>query len=207
MIFLLLLVIAYVLGSVPTGQVVVKRVKKVDIRDYGSGNIGAANVLRVAGPKPAALVVIADFLKGFIPVAVARCLLGSPIAVTIVGLGAISGHLWSPILGFKGGKGVLTALGGLVALAPLAGLISAATGGIVMAVSRYSSLGSLTGTLAGAIYLLYLIITGRKPPSYLIQALIPPLLILVTHRENIQRLLAGTERKLAQGVEKRTKAS
>ncbi|MEE9199220.1 MAG: glycerol-3-phosphate 1-O-acyltransferase PlsY, partial [Dehalococcoidia bacterium] len=205
MMFLALLATAYLLGSIPTGPALVKLVKRVDLRDYGSGNTGAANVLRVAGPKLAAAVVAADLLKGFIPVAAARLLLSSTLAPPLVGLAATSGHVWSLFLGFKGGKGVLTALGGLVALAPVSGLISATIGGTVMAVSRYSSLGSLTGTLAGAVSLLTLIASRRKPAGYLVQVLLPPLLIIATHRENIQRLLSGTERKLTQGTEKRTK--
>jgi len=97
---------------------------------------------------------------------------------------------------------VLTSLGSLLALAPLAGVISTATGAIIMAKFRYSSLGSLIGTFIGAISLCFLILTGRKPAAYLIHVLIPTALIVWTHRENIQRLLSGTENSLKQGVEK-----
>ncbi|MFQ5873303.1 MAG: glycerol-3-phosphate 1-O-acyltransferase PlsY [Dehalococcoidia bacterium] len=207
MTFLVLVLAAYLLGSIPTGQVLVKRAKKVDIRDYGSGNIGAANVFRVAGPRAAALVLLADLAKGFVPVVIAKSILTSHLGAVFVGLAAASGHIWSIYLGFRGGKGVLTTLGGLLALAPAAGLISAVVGAIVMAVFRYSSLGSLTGTMAGAATLLFLIVVRRKPPAYLAQVLVPPALIIATHRENIQNLLRGTERRLAVGTEQRSRPS
>lgn len=202
MTFLVLVLVAYLLGSLPTGPVVAKRVKKVDIRKHGSGNTGAANVLRVAGPKAAAVVFTLDVLKGLIPVVLARSLLSSSLGHVLVGMAAIAGHTWSLFLGFKGGKGVLTSLGSLLALAPLAGVTSAATGAIITAKSRYSSLGSLTGTFVGAVTLCFLILTGRKSAAYLIHVLIPTALIVWTHRENIQRLLSGTENRLEQGVGK-----
>ncbi len=204
MIFLVFLMIAYLLGSIPTGQLVVKRARGVDIRDYSSGNIGAANVFRVVGPKPAALVLVIDLLKGFIPVGIARFLLSCPARVVAIGVAATCGHIWSVFLGFKGGKGVLTALGSLFALAPTAGAASFSAGVLVMGLSRLSSLGSLTGTMVGSAYLLKLVMVGKKPMGYIAQALVPPLIILYTHRENIKRLLSGTENRLRQGAERRS---
>ena len=203
MIFIVLLILAYLLGSIPTGQIVVKKVRGVDIRDYSSGNVGAANVFRVVGPKPAALVLLIDLIKGFVPIAIARSLLSSPVGVVAVGVAAICGHIWSIFLGFKGGKGVLTALGTLFALAPTAGVVSFSVGAMVMGLTRFSSLGSLTGTVVGAAYLLKLVVVGKKPLGYLAQVLVPPLIIIYTHRENIQRLLSGTENRLRQGTQRK----
>ena len=203
MIFLVLMLVAYLLGSIPTGKVVVKRAKGVDIQDYGSGNIGAANVLRVAGPKASGLVLIVDIFKGMLPVLLAKWLLVSPIGQVVVGAAAIVGHIWPVFHGFKGGKGVLTAVGSLLALAPLAALAAMVTGGSVMSKSRYSSLGSLTGTIVGAICLVLLIMAGKKPSGYLLHAVISTLVVVFTHRENIQRLLAGKENRLASGSAKK----
>ncbi|MFQ5934200.1 MAG: glycerol-3-phosphate 1-O-acyltransferase PlsY [Dehalococcoidia bacterium] len=202
MTFLALLLLAYLLGSIPTGPILVKWLKDIDIRKYGSGNTGAANVLRIAGPGPAAVVLTVDLIKGVIPAAIARSTLTAPLGHVVIGLVAVMGHVWSVFLGFKGGKGVLTALGSLFALAPLAGLVSTAVGGIVMARTRYSSLGSLTGTMMGAVCLLLLIAAQRKPVAYMAQVMIAPALILLTHRENVALLLAGRERKLTQGAER-----
>ena len=203
MIFLVLMLVAYLLGSIPTGKVVVKRAKGVDIQDYGSGNIGAANVLRVAGPKASGLVLIVDIFKGMLPVLLAKWLLVSPIGQVMVGTAAIVGHIWPVFHGFKGGKGVLTAVGSLLALAPLAALAAMITGGGIMSKSRYSSLGSLAGTIVGAICLVLLIMAGKKPSGYLLHALISTLVVVATHRENIQRLLAGKENRLASGSAKK----
>ncbi|MEE9248524.1 MAG: glycerol-3-phosphate 1-O-acyltransferase PlsY [Dehalococcoidia bacterium] len=203
MIFLVLTLVAYLLGSIPTGKVVVKRTKGVDIQEYGSGNIGAANVLRVAGPRASGLVLIVDIFKGMLPVLLAKWLRVSPVGQVFIGTAAIIGHIWPVFHGFKGGKGVLTALGSLLAMAPLAALVAIVTGGGVMSKYRYSSLGSLTGTIVGAICLALLIMAGKKPPGYLLHAFISTLLVVATHRENIQRLLAGKENKLASGTAKK----
>lgn len=203
MIFLVLMLVAYLLGSIPTGKVVVKRTKGVDIQDYGSGNIGAANVLRVAGPKASGLVLIVDIFKGMLPVLLAKWLLVSPIGQVLVGTAAIVGHIWPVFHGFKGGKGVLTAVGSLFVLAPLAALAAMVTGGGIMSKSRYSSLGSLTGTIVGAICLVLLIMAGKKPSGYLLHAFISTLVVVFTHRENIQRLLDGKENRLASGSAKK----
>ena len=160
-------------------------------------------MLRVTGPKASGLVLIVDIFKGMLPVLLAKWLLVSPIGQVLIGTVAIVGHIWPVFHGFKGGKGVLTALGSLFALAPLAALVAIITGGGIMSKSRYSSLGSLTGTIVGAVCLVLLILAGKKPPAYLLHAVISTLVVVATHRENIQRLLAGKENRLASGSAKK----
>ncbi len=200
MILLGLVLLGYLLGSLPTGPVLVRWLKNTDLRQHGSGNTGAANVYRAAGPRIAGCVLALDLVKGAVPVYLAKATLERPSGHVLVGLAAVTGHLWSIFLGFKGGKGVLTALGGLYVLAPPSALLATIVGGAVIAIWRYSSLGSLTGTLVGASSLLGMIAAGKRPVGYLGQVVIVPALIIFTHRENIRNLIDGTERKLVRAT-------
>lgn len=192
----LLILFGYLLGGLPTGKILVKMMKGVDIQSRGSGNIGAANVYRVAGPRVSTSVLLIDTFKGFLPVLIARKVSSSSMVHALVGIAVVAGHIWPVLRGFKGGKGVVTNLGAMLALAPGPGIIAALIGGSVMAKFRISSLGSLSGTAVGAICLLASTLTGKKPASYLLQAVAPTAIIFYAHRENFKRLLEGTENKL-----------
>jgi glycerol-3-phosphate acyltransferase PlsY len=187
----ILIVFAYLLGSVPVG-VLFARMKGADPRKVGSGNIGATNVMRAAGKVTGALTLVGDILKGLLPVAVAF-IMGEPvIVVAAAGLAAFLGHLFPLFLGFKGGKGVATALGVYLRLDPFAVFITVIVFVLVLLKWRFVSLGSLVGVAAMPL-LLYLL---NAPDYYVYLALIIGALIFIKHKDNIRRLFAGTENKI-----------
>jgi glycerol-3-phosphate acyltransferase PlsY len=202
--YLAAIVIGYLLGSFPSGYVV-GRLRGIDVRQWGSGRLGGTNVLRSAGPWAAILAVLGDVAKGVVAVFVARALVGSPSAEILAGLAAILGHDFSIFLSFSGGRGVATTLGALGALYLPAALILALLGLSVVAVSRYASLASLTIATLMPFATLYLVLFADKPAWYLIYGLAAGILIVVLHKGNIQRLLAGTERKIGQKGERKEK--
>ena len=187
----LLGLVAYLGGSAPIGLIIGRLVLKVDIRQYGSGNIGAANALRVLGPRWAALVFALDAAKGLVPLLVGRHLGLDPVVLAVIGVLAVVGHNWSVFLGFRGGKGVATSLGVLLATAPVAALGAVLVWVGVVAVSGYASLGSMLGLASSALFL-YLL---RSPVEYVALALVLAALAVWQHRENIKRLLSGKELK------------
>ena len=146
-----LILFGYLMGGIPTGKFVVKKTKGVDIQSRGSGNIGAANVYRVAGPSASTMVLLIDTFKGLLPVLIARKVSDSNMVHALVGIAVVAGHIWPVLRGFKGGKGVVTNLGALLGLAPVPGILAALTGGSVMAKFKISSLGSLSGTAIGGV--------------------------------------------------------
>jgi glycerol-3-phosphate acyltransferase PlsY len=166
-----------------------------DIRKYGSGNIGASNVLRVIGTKAGLFVWFVDALKGFIPVAIAQWALGLPVSVVgVVAVAAMAGHCFSPYLRFTGGRGVSTSLGAIIGLDWRVGLICFGVWLIVVGVTRYISLGSIVGcALSAPIMVLF----GDRFPLIIAAAVIA-LIVIVRHAANIGRLLNGTERKIGQ---------
>lgn len=182
---------AYLLGSIPTGLLLGKAFGGVDIRTTGSGNIGATNVYRTLGRKVGIMTLVGDCLKGLIPVLVAKKL-GFPDAwVAAVGLAAFLGHVYPVFLGFKGGKGVATALGVFLGLSPLAVLAALAVFVLVLLKWRYVSLGSIVA--AAAMPVLIAVLDTR----ILVIAVtsIISCIVIQKHRENIRRLQAGTESK------------
>jgi glycerol-3-phosphate acyltransferase PlsY len=185
-----LVVLGYLSGSIPFGLILVRAVRGVDVRAQGSGNIGATNVARVAGKGLGVLVLVLDALKGALPVALARAVDAGPLLPAAVGLAAFVGHVAPPWLGFRGGKGVATALGVLAVLAPWAALAGAVTYGIVLAAVRISSVGSL---LAGVVAVA---VAWLVPGTPLAAAALTSVLfaaMLWTHRGNIGRLLRRGE--------------
>ena len=200
--YLAAIVIGYLLGSFPSGYVV-GRLRGIDLRQWGSGSLGGTNVLRSAGPWAAILAVLGDVAKGVLDIFVARALVGSPSAEVLTGLAVILGHDFSIFLTFNGGRGVATTLGALVALYLPASLILALLGLAVIAISRYASLASLTIATVMPFVMLYLVLFAGKPVWYLIYGLAAGILIVVLHKGNIQRLLAGTERKIGEKGERR----
>ncbi len=193
---LLFLLVAYLFGALPVGLLVGRMVKGIDVREHGSGNIGASNVWRTLGPFWGVAVFIFDFGKGFIPtqraVQVALEGGGHPWLPVLVGLAAILGHNFSVFLRFKGGKGVATSLGVVCGLSPLAGLIGFAVWGVVLGVTRYISVASMVGAVVTAALLAGLF---RDLPHALF-ALLVALFVLLKHRPNVSRLRAGTEPKV-----------
>ena len=185
-----MLVGSYFLGSVPVGYLI-GRLSGIDIRTKGSGNIGAANVLRVIGKGPAAATLFLDAVKGFLPVILARKILAlSPGWIVAVGLAAIIGHTFSVFLRFKGGKGVATSLGVLLGLSPLTAFFVCVVWLAVFCAGRIVSLASLAAALSLPPLLWYL--AGRQPVFLVFSSLIT-VLVFLAHRKNIKRLLSGQE--------------
>ena len=215
--FVAVVLIGYLVGSIPFGVLISKRLAKVDVREYGSGKIGTTNVLRVAGKKAAALVVALDVLKGALAVLFAGLIFrgeywiigGSGLwwlvrsTPVVAALAAMAGHNWSVFLKFRGGRGVATIFGGLVALFPLAALFGGEIFVIGTGLSKFVSLGSIAAVVSTYAVLVPLTIVNGFPIEYLIYALIGAVVILVTHRSNIARLLRGRERRLGDKAEER----
>jgi acyl phosphate:glycerol-3-phosphate acyltransferase len=200
------ILIGYVLGSVPFGALVGRLYKGVDIRRYGSGRTGATNVLRTLGPGAAACVVAGDIAKGACAVLVAKLLLEAGdltalhVAETGAGLAAIAGHNWSIFMQLHGGRGVLVAAGALLVLFWPAMVLCVICGGVVIALSRFVSLGSIVGVVTAALAILTFVALGQEPRPYAAFAIVGAAVIISQHRDNIERLRAGTERKLGQRV-------
>jgi acyl phosphate:glycerol-3-phosphate acyltransferase len=196
MVTVLLIAVGYALGAIPTGLLIARWQKGVDIRQHGSGNIGMTNVLRAVGKGAAALTLVGDLAKGLIPVLLAQAWLSSPWAIGLVALAAVVGHLYPLFAGFHGGKGVATTLGAFIPLllGPL--LIAFIVWAACVAFRRQVSLGSL----AAAAALPIAAILWGSPAAYVLYALVAAVLIWSRHRDNIQRLLAGTEPTIGQRV-------
>jgi len=206
--------IGYLLGSIPFGAFVSKICVRVDVRDYGSGKTGATNVLRTVGKKEALLVVGLDMFKGALAVILAALIigrsymvvgdfaLGAFLAQVIAALAAMVGHIWPIFLGFRGGRGVSTFFGGLIALCPVAALFGGEIGIISAGLTRFASLGSMAGAVGTYAILVPLTIMNGFPIEYLVYALIGALLIIIMHRDNIARLITGRERKLGEKADK-----
>lgn len=194
------LVLAYLLGSLPTGYAIAKLVQGIDIREHGSGNTGATNVFRVVGKKAGTTVLVIDLLKGLTAVLLARFVLTqlndgltlSTWVQTLAGLLAILGHSRSIWLNFTGGKSAATGLGVLLALAWPVGLGTAAVFGLVFGVSRTVSLGSISAATAAPLLMFF----TAQPLPFILLVLFGGIYVIIRHRSNISRLLAGTEPKL-----------
>jgi glycerol-3-phosphate acyltransferase PlsY len=184
-------VAAYLLGSIPFGAVLA-RIKGVDLRKIGSGNIGATNVARALGKGWAVTVLLADAAKGFVPVWLGMRWQLPDLAVAGAGLAAIVGHMFTLFLGGRGGKGVATSLGVSLALSPLLALIGFGIYAVVFALTRLSSLGSLLGVWTFGIGF---VVTRNPSWPYAALALGGPALVTLRHRANIQRLVKGQEKK------------
>ncbi|MGH7896963.1 MAG: glycerol-3-phosphate 1-O-acyltransferase PlsY [Candidatus Binatia bacterium] len=182
----------YLVGSIPTG-VLLGRLAGVDVRSAGSGNIGATNVARTAGRRLGLVTLVGDFAKGFLPVWLARELGLAEAAVAAVAAAALLGHVFSVFLAFHGGKGVATGIGALVALAPGAALIPLAVFAATFAASRIVSTSSIAAAASAPVALLLL----GYPAATCVAASAMALLIIYRHKDNIGRLLAGTEKRFA----------
>ena len=209
--YVVVAVASYLMGSIPSGWLAGKLMRGIDIRDYGSGATGTTNVLRRLGLWPALSVLVADILKAYVAVLATWYIFepyeGANTAhnlQAVAGVAAIVGHDWPAYLGFRGGKGVAATYGAFAAMLffPLSvpGLLAAAVA--VVLLFRYMSLMSVTTVLMGGVAFLGLALAGIVPYAFAIFGGIASALVLFRHRENIQRLLAGTEPKIGQGGER-----
>ena len=192
---LAMVVAGYLIGGIPWGVIVARVTGGPDPRSIGSGRTGGANVARALGPRLAVVSGLLDVSKGVAAVLLARAAGAGAVVVVAAALAAIIGHSRSPFLGFHGGRGVSAGFGGLLVIEPLAALIILPVFGIVLLASRYSSLASLTGSVAGGVALAVLVALTGQPPADYVFAVGGPLLIWLFHHDNIARLLAGTERR------------
>ncbi|MEW6675347.1 MAG: glycerol-3-phosphate 1-O-acyltransferase PlsY [Nitrospirota bacterium] len=189
---LLLIICSFILGSIPFG-VIIAKIKGVDLKKIGSGNIGATNVLRSLGKGPAAITLLGDVLKGTAAVAIGRYFGLGLFYEGLVGLSAILGHNFSIFLGFKGGKGVATSIGVIALYAPQTTLFTLIIWLAVVLITRYSSMGALV-----SFGLLPVNIAIFDSKEKLPVAILITVFIVIRHRENIRRLIDGTERKVGQ---------
>ncbi len=199
---ILLVSMAYLLGSIPFGFAIGK-LKGVDIRKYGSGNIGTSNVARTLGKKAAILTLLGDGLKGLIPVLLARVLFGKNNMwwIVAVGLAAIVGHNWSLYLKFKGGKGVTTTYATYLGIAWPAGLATILTWVVVTKATKKSSIAALTSSLCAPVYAYLFVHFLQGAMPVVVFAVVGLIMIYIRHIENIKRLLAGQENRLDATIE------
>jgi glycerol-3-phosphate acyltransferase PlsY len=199
-----LLLIGYLLGSIQSGLLVGRLYRGIDVREYGSGKTGFTNTLRMFGLGAALIVVSMDMAKGAIPVLIGRFVLDDPLAAALGGTGAVVGHTWPVFAGFRGGRGVATSFGAFFAIAPIAALLAIGIAGAVLATTRYVSLMSITGMLAGLVMLIVFVVAGWTPREYLLFGIIVTLSVELNHLGNLRRLLRGTEPKIGHGGARRT---
>jgi len=186
-----MLILAYLLGATPTSYVAGRLGRGIDLRQHGSHNLGATNVYRVLGWRYAIPVGLIDVAKGVVPVAILGPWSNGPAWFTVaLGIAAVLGHMFSPYVRFRGGKGVATTAGVFLALAPLAVLISLAIWGATLWLSGYVSVGSLT---VAVLFPLWVRLTAPGEPYTLGAAIVLALLLVYAHRGNIERLRQGTE--------------
>ena len=199
--------VGYLLGAIPFGLIIAKLVVKQDIRQIGSGKTGMTNVMRAAGRKWGAVSLVLDVAKGALAVYIASLIMGgnySFAAEALAAAAAVSGHTWSVFLGFKGGRGVATFIGSLLTMywpgAVIGGIFIIGIGFR----SRYMSLGSITGAVIAFVYMLGMnvlhvdFLEPYPPIAFVIYAMFGAIFIYVMHRDNISRLVNGTERKIGE---------
>jgi glycerol-3-phosphate acyltransferase PlsY len=197
------IILSYFIGSFPTAILAGKILKKIDIREHGSGNAGATNVFRILGWKSGLIVLAIDMFKGFAPVWWLVPIQSNPdltaLYQILIGISAICGHIWTVFAGFKGGKGVGTAAGVFLALQPLPVLFSLITFILIVTKTKYVSLGSMVAASMLPVFILIKKYAFQYPVSNIIivVSIILASLIVFMHRENISRLIAGNENKLS----------
>jgi glycerol-3-phosphate acyltransferase PlsY len=203
--YLLIAAASFLLGSIPTGYLLVRIFRKQDIRSVGSGNIGATNVMRAGGKGLGAATFLLDVLKGccsvWLGAALAAALMPSLShrnAEALAALCAVLGHMYTPWLRFRGGKGVATGFGVFLVAAPLAALAAIALFAVIFALSRYVSLGSILAAASFPVFAWFMV-KGDRPAFFIAVQAAVALLIIVRHHQNIRRLLAGTESRFGAG--------
>ena len=204
-----LCIVAYLLGSISFSIIITERLIHKDIRDFGSGNAGGTNVIRVLGAKKGILVMVLDMLKGLVAVLLARLILGSAgdLYLAIIAFFAVMGHLFPVFYGFKGGKGIAVTAGILLGITPLTMLSLLVMWGIIVAITKYVSLGSVAaGFMTPVFYFLYTHFLFKVPfetviwPTAVFAAI--GTATIISHRANIVRLIKGTESKIGSKKDK-----
>jgi len=198
---LLLIIIAYLIGSVPTALIVSRKYFGIDIRDYGSGNMGATNAFRILGPKFGIIIMLLDIIIGmlavglfyFLPEYLSNELLRTNFMIGL-GLSAVLGHIFPVFANFKGGKGVATILGMLIAIQPIVALCCLAVFAIVLFFTRYVSLSSILAAIMLPVSVLW--IWNEHEILYRVFALLVALMVVLTHQKNISRLIKGHESRM-----------
>jgi glycerol-3-phosphate acyltransferase PlsY len=189
--FILVAVIGYLMGAIPFALIISKRMAGIDISKHGSGNLGGTNVLRVLGFKAGALVMALDLAKAFVPVMLAKFIIGDDVLMV--------GHSWSVYIKFRGGKGAAAYFGSWFAIWPVAALVGGAILILTVWLSRYMSLGSIISSLGILCLFAVLTLIDVSPPVYLVYSVVAAALIVYQHRSNISRLQAGTENRMVLG--------
>ena len=194
--------LGYLLGAIPFGYIAGKLFGGVDVREHGSGSIGMTNVMRTVSRPVAILVLALDMGKGVGAVVLAMVMADAPLVQTLTGIAVIVGHSWSVFIGFTGGKGTATGWGALFALSPIAGIVASVIGVGLVALTRYVSLGSMVAATLGSLTLAIIaLVSDSVPLEYALYGAVGAPIILFKHRDNIQRLINGDERKLGQKVD------
>jgi acyl phosphate:glycerol-3-phosphate acyltransferase len=196
---LVVLVLGYLVGAFPTGFVVTRAVAGSDIRSFGSGGTGATNVQRVLGWRWGLAIALADIVKGIAAVVLARALSESTIVVALAASLAVAGHCWPIWLRFRGGKGVATGAGAAFALSPW-GLLLIPVLVLPVLLTRYVSLGSLVAACVAPLLFAGLALAGAAPSAYVAFGVVAASIIVFKHRSNIERLRAGTERRVGRAI-------
>lgn len=195
MTLLILAVVSYLIGSIPSGLILGKTIWHTDLREHGSKNIGATNAFRTLGKNAALLIFACDAIKGAFGVWLGGYLLAVPLALVLGGIAAIIGHNWSIFLGFKGGRGVATGLGVIAMLVPTITAIVFATWAVIVYLTRYVSLASV---IAAACVPIWMIVFGEQT-EIIVFGVIAAIFVIVRHKANIIRLMNGTESKIKSG--------
>ena len=191
--------VGYLLGSIPTGLWIGKWRGGEDIRATGSGRTGATNTFRALGIRWSVTVLVLDALKGGIPILIVMLVWDNPTGEVVGGLAAVIGHQFPLYAGFRGGRGAATALGGMIAIMPMGALFALGTAIPILLKIRVMSLATLTGATSAAIGISLLAAFGQAPDAYIAYAVGTWVLVLVGHKDNVERIAAGTERVLSMG--------
>ncbi len=204
--FLVCIAVGYLVGSIPIGLVIGRVARGIDIREFGSGKIGFTNVVRTVSLRWGIVALLGDIAKGAAPVVLARLISDEPFVAMAAGLAVAVGPDWPVFAGFRGGRGVAASYGVVLALNPIAGAALLPVGIALLGVTRIVSLMSVVMAPAVAVVFVVLAALDLHPWAYAIYAIVAAVLVLVLHRENIERLLAGSEPKFGQGGEHREEA-
>ncbi len=195
------IIVSYLIGAIPFSYILGKLLKGIDIRDHGSGNVGATNLIRSAGKLPGVIALLLDALKGLVVVIFVaeffyrpEALLSLPLFKSILGFAVVCGHIWTVFLKFRGGKGVATAIGVFIGLAPMATAFGLCIWGLSALIFRYVSLSSIIMAISLPVIMFIL----HKPKEYILFACLLGTFIIYKHRANISRLINGTEYKIGQ---------
>lgn len=191
--YLLVAIIGYVIGNFASSYFVGKITKNIDIREHGSGNAGATNTFRVLGVKAGFIVFISDVLKGVLATLIGLWLTKNQFGAALSGSMAIIGHNWPVFLNFKGGKGIASSFGLIITLFPNIGLILFVVAVVLILVTRYVSLGSISGAVLFPILLIFF----KKPFPIILVGTVLALIAIYRHKDNIKRLLNGQENKIS----------